>query len=96
VDRDRGYGGFTVTVAPARQSKWDGVAAFCREQGIDAGAVLAIGDGPNDVELLDHAAVAVVPADAHVEARARADHVVGLAAEGGWAEILDILEIDGR
>lgn len=91
VAADRQYGGFTVTVAPSGGSKWDGVEAFCDERGIDTDAVLAIGDGPNDVELLNHAAVAVVPEDAHPTARAAADHVVGRAEHGGWADILELL-----
>lgn len=41
VDRDRGYGGWAVTVAPRAQSKWDGVAAFCALHGLDPNA----GDG---------------------------------------------------
>ncbi len=94
VDRDRQYRGYTVTVAPRSQSKWDGVAAFCSRHGLDAGAVMAIGDGPNDLELLDNAAISVVPSDAHADARAHADHVVGCAADGGWADILDILGIE--
>ena len=93
VDRDRHYGGFAVTVAPLTQSKWDGVAAFCCLHELDAGAVLAVGDGPNDVALLQNAAVAVVPEDAHASARAHADHVVGAARDGGWAEILDLIGI---
>jgi hydroxymethylpyrimidine pyrophosphatase-like HAD family hydrolase len=88
---DRQYGGYTVTVAPATASKWDGVRAFCAEWGIDDGAVLAIGDGPNDAELLANAAVAVVPDDAHPIARSLADHVVGRAVDGGWADLLDLL-----
>lgn len=93
VDHDRGYGGFSVTVAPLSQSKWDGVAAFCRLHDIDATAVLAIGDGPNDVELLRNAAIAVVPEDAHPSARRLAHHVVGLARDGGWADILDLVGV---
>jgi hydroxymethylpyrimidine pyrophosphatase-like HAD family hydrolase len=54
---------------------------------------MAIGDGPNDIELLANAAVAVVPGDAHPAARLLADHVVGRAADGGWADILEILGI---
>lgn len=84
-------GGMTITVAPPELSKWDGVVAYCAHRGLDAGAVLAIGDGPNDLELLDGAAIAVVPADGHVEALARADHVVPAAADGGWADLLDHL-----
>lgn len=93
VDRDRGYGGWAVTVAPRAQSKWDGVAAFCALHGLDARAVMAIGDGPNDAELLENAAIAVVPDDAHPAAQRHADHVVGAAREGGWADILHLLDL---
>ncbi|MGY6501940.1 MAG: HAD family hydrolase [Acidimicrobiales bacterium] len=84
-------GGMTLTVAPPELSKWDGVVAFCTHRGLDPAAVLAIGDGPNDLELLDGAAVAIVPADGHVDALARADHVVPPALDGGWADLLDHL-----
>ena len=93
VDRDRHYGGYAVTVAPKAQSKWDGVAAFCALHGLDPNAVMAIGDGPNDAQLLENAAIAVVPDDAHPDARWHADHVVGSARDGGWADILHLLDI---
>lgn len=91
VAPDRQYGGASVTVAPPTGSKWDGIEAFCRSNGIDAGAVLVLGDGPNDIEMLDAAAVAVVPEDGHPAALDRADHVIGRAADGGWADVLDLL-----
>lgn len=91
VAPDRTYGGHAVTVAPAGDSKWDGIEAFCDQRGLDPGRVLAIGDGPNDVEMLDAAAVAVVPADGHPSALALADHVCARAHDGGWAELIDLL-----
>jgi HAD superfamily hydrolase (TIGR01484 family) len=92
VSSERQYGGgLTVTVAPPGLSKWDGVVAFCERTGLDATKVLAMGDGPNDLELLDGAAVAVVMADGHPDALARADHVLPRSAEGGWAKVLDLL-----
>ena len=81
----------SLTVTQPGISKWEGVAAWCRHAGIDPGAVLAIGDGPNDIELLEAAAVAVAPAGSHHSALALPDHVVGPAAEGGWAGLLDIV-----
>jgi HAD superfamily hydrolase (TIGR01484 family) len=93
VDRDRQYGGYSLTVAPSAQSKWDGVLAFCSSRDLDSTAVLAIGDGPNDADLLANAAIAVVPSDAHPAARAHAHHVVGAAVDGGWADILDLLDV---
>lgn len=92
VTRDREYGGSGITVVPPNLSKWMGVETLCARMGLDAGAVLAIGDGPNDVELLTRAAVAAVPTDGHPAARACATHVIGRAADGGWAEILELLE----
>ena len=93
LDRSIDFEGFaSLTVAPRGQSKWDGVLAFCAENRLDPSRVLALADGPNDIELLDNAAVALVPKVAHPEATTRADHVVPAAAEGGWAHVLDHLD----
>lgn len=85
------YGGYCLTVAGPGMSKWDGVLAFCAMRGIDPGTVLAIGDGPNDTELLEAAAVAVVPEGAHESALALAHHVVAPTTQGGWADIATLL-----
>jgi hydroxymethylpyrimidine pyrophosphatase-like HAD family hydrolase len=85
------WGGFSCTVGPVGLSKWDGVVAYCEHAGIDPARVLAIGDGPNDVDLLEHAAVAVVPACGHDPALAVADHVVRRTRDGGWADVLDLV-----
>lgn len=90
-ERQYGGGSLTVTVAPPGLSKWDGIEAFCRHRGLDSSRVLAIGDGPNDLEMLEGAHTALVMADAHPAALARADHVVPRAADGGWARLLDHL-----
>ncbi|MGH9275334.1 MAG: HAD family hydrolase, partial [Acidimicrobiales bacterium] len=66
VDRSIDYAGYaSLTAAPKGQSKWDGVAAFCANRGLDSDRVLALADGPNDIELLTNAAVRLVPAVAH-------------------------------
>jgi hydroxymethylpyrimidine pyrophosphatase-like HAD family hydrolase len=88
---DAHWGGWTLTVAPPGLSKWAGVLAFCARADIDAARVLAVGDGPNDHELLTHAAIAVVPDDASPGALALADHVVPSPTEGGWGEIVGLL-----
>jgi hydroxymethylpyrimidine pyrophosphatase-like HAD family hydrolase len=88
---DSQWGGDTLTVAPPGLSKWAGVLAYCELAGLDAGRVLAIGDGPNDTELLTHAAIAVVPESAFTEALAIADRLVPPPDQGGWAHILDLV-----
>jgi HAD superfamily hydrolase (TIGR01484 family) len=85
------YGGHSCTATPAGLSKWVGVVAFCTRAGLDPTRVLAIGDGPNDRELLAGAAIAVAPADGHPDAVGNADHLVGSPRVGGWAEILDLV-----
>jgi hydroxymethylpyrimidine pyrophosphatase-like HAD family hydrolase len=92
LDRSLDYAGMaSLTVAPLGQSKWDGVLAFCASRGLRSDRVLAVADGPNDLELLTHAAVSAVPAVAHPAALERADHVIPAAADGGWAAVLALL-----
>jgi hydroxymethylpyrimidine pyrophosphatase-like HAD family hydrolase len=92
LDRSLDFGGYaSMTAAPKGQSKWDGVAAFCATRGQDPSRVLALADGPNDIELLTSAAVSLVPAVAHPAALDLADHVIPAAADGGWAAVLDHL-----
>jgi hydroxymethylpyrimidine pyrophosphatase-like HAD family hydrolase len=91
LDDDRTFGGSTLTVSPRGLSKWAGVVAYCARAGLDPADAIAIGDGPNDRELLTHAAVAVVPSDGSADALALADHVVPPAAEGGWARVLELV-----
>jgi hypothetical protein len=81
------YGGSTIQVRPPGVSKWSGVLAYCATQGIDPRRVLAVGDGANDLELLDGAAVACVVATAPPAVLARADHLIGPPASGGWAAV---------
>jgi hypothetical protein len=85
------YGGSTLQVRPPKVSKWSGVLAFCADQGLDPDRILAVGDGANDLELLEGAAVACAVATATPAVLARADHVIGPPASGGWAAVLDMV-----
>jgi hydroxymethylpyrimidine pyrophosphatase-like HAD family hydrolase len=91
IVHDLVYGGCTLQVRPPGISKWSGVLAFCAERGIDPGRILAVGDGANDVELLEGAAIACAVATAAPAALARADHVIDPPATGGWAAVLDLV-----
>ena len=75
---------------PPRISKWSGVLAYCADQGIDPGRVLAVGDGANDLELLESAAVACAVDTATPAVLARADHVIGPPDRGGWAAVVEL------
>lgn len=92
VDRSIDFPGMaSLTVAPLGQSKWDGVLAYCRQQQLDPTRVLAVADGPNDLELLANAAIRAVPEVAHADALALATHVIPGAQDAGWADILTLL-----
>lgn len=85
---DATFDAYTITVGAPGVDKWRGVQAFCARHGIDERAVLAIGDGLNDLELLDAATVAVAIDGADERVTARADHLVGGPNTGGWADLL--------
>jgi hydroxymethylpyrimidine pyrophosphatase-like HAD family hydrolase len=91
VTRDVIVGGVTLTVRPPGINKWQGVLAWCADQGLDAGRVLAVGDGQNDLELLAAARVACVVEDGCEDALALADHVLGPADSGGWSAVCGLL-----
>ncbi len=92
VDRSIDFPGMaSLTAAPKHQSKWDGVLSFCAARGLDSTKVLAVADGPNDLELLGNAALRAVPAVAHPRALELATTVIPSAQDGGWAEILTLL-----
>jgi hydroxymethylpyrimidine pyrophosphatase-like HAD family hydrolase len=91
ISPDLGYGGYTFSVRPLGVSKWNGVLAFCRSRGLDPTGVLAVGDGENDVELLQSAAVACAVADGCDAVLQLAHHRLAPAHEGGWHTILRLL-----
>lgn len=90
VTRDVLHGGATLMIHVQGVTKWAGVEAWCRDQGLASERVLAVGDGENDLELLSGAAVACVVRDGCDAALALADHVIEPAADGGWSAVLDL------
>jgi hydroxymethylpyrimidine pyrophosphatase-like HAD family hydrolase len=92
LDRSIDHPGLAaMTVAPRGQSKWDGVVAYCAAHGIDSTRVMAVADGPNDIELLTNAAVRVVPKVAHESALALATQIIPSVQDAGWSEVPSLL-----
>ena len=48
----RRFGQWGIVVGPPGVTKWSGVRAYCEREGIDRTEVLAVGDGDNDVAML--------------------------------------------
>ena len=89
---DRQYGGFTISVRPYGVNKWTAVEAFIARRGITDGAVLAIGDGENDLELLTNADVSCAVAGACQAVLNVGTYNVGPPDQGGWAAIMDLVQ----
>ncbi|HZP14204.1 MAG TPA: HAD family hydrolase [Nocardioides sp.] len=79
--------GFTawMDIAAAGVTKASGLAYVCQELGVEAADVLAIGDGRNDVEMLQWAGRGVAMGNALPEAIAAADAVTETCEDDGVA-----------
>jgi Cof subfamily protein (haloacid dehalogenase superfamily) len=84
-------GPWTVEISAAGVSKAVALAELCEELGIDRTAVVAFGDYPNDVPMLEWAGHAVAVANAHPDVLAVADEVTASNEEDGVALVLERL-----
>ena len=72
-------------------SKAAALAELCAELGIEATEVVAFGDYPNDLPMLEWAGYAVAVANAHPDVLAAADEVTASNADDGVAVVLERL-----
>ena len=74
---------------PPGISKGSALCVVLDALGVEAGEVIAVGDGWNDVEMIEAAGLGVAMASAPDGVRARADHVCGGADEEGFRDVLE-------
>lgn len=84
-------GAALVEIAAAGVTKASAIAGLCEELGVAASEVVAFGDMPNDVPLLEWAGRGVAVANAHPDALAAADEVTPSNDEDGVAVVLERL-----
>ena len=84
------YGGSRLTVSPPGISKVSGVEAFCRWRGHNVDFA-AIGDGVNDLELLEAASISIAVAGSYASQVADADHIIPPPEQSGWATVPQLL-----
>ncbi|MFL6557685.1 MAG: HAD family hydrolase [Bacillus sp. (in: firmicutes)] len=75
-------------VAP-NVSKWSAIKSLLRAYRISPNEVVAIGDGPNDIEMLRHVGTGVAMGNASEEVKAAADFVTGHHENDGLAEFIE-------
>ncbi|MEY2195602.1 HAD family hydrolase [Neobacillus sp. BF23-41] len=79
--------GFEI-VAP-NVSKWSAIKSLLRAYRISPNEVVAIGDGPNDIEMLRHVGTGVAMGNASEEVKTAADFVTGHHENDGLAEFIE-------
>lgn len=79
---------YMVEILPPGASKGDGLRRVLAHLQVDPAQVMAIGDGENDVEMLEIAGVGVAMGNAMPAARQVADVVTGTNDEDGVAQAL--------
>lgn len=84
-------GDFGIMVQSRHADKAYGLDVYCERHGLDRNAIVAVGDGFNDLAMLQSAAIAIVPSNAPDEVQALADHIVAPNEDGGWEEVRSIL-----
>ncbi|MTI80511.1 MAG: HAD family phosphatase [Firmicutes bacterium] len=72
-----------------RATKGHALAMLAERYGVEQKQVMAIGDGYNDVEMLDYAGLGVVVGNAREEIKKLADHVAPSNDEDGVADTLE-------
>jgi len=85
---------FVEIISPVA-GKGRAVRQICERLGLGMAEVLAIGDAPNDIDLLTMAGFAVAVAGSRPEVVAAADVLCGPPQEGGVADVLRSLGLAG-
>lgn len=84
-------GGHGIMIQAHGIHKQTGIDAWCRHSGIDVSRIAVVGDGHNDIEMLEAAKIAIVPDNAPPEIIELADVVIPPNEAGGWEQIPEIL-----
>ncbi len=78
-----------VEISASGVTKASALAGLCASLGIAASDVVAFGDMPNDIPMLEWAGTSYAVANAHESVLAVADHVAPPCAEEGVAQVLE-------
>ncbi|MGH3330604.1 MAG: HAD family hydrolase [Nocardioidaceae bacterium] len=83
--------GALVEISAAGVSKASTLALLCEELGVEPSQVLAFGDMPNDLPMLEWAGTSYAMANAHPLVRELADHIAPSNEDDGVAAVLEEL-----
>eukprot|EP00908_Phaeocystis_cordata_P022463 Transcript_488.p2 GENE.Transcript_488~~Transcript_488.p2 ORF type:complete len:295 (-),score=62.49 Transcript_488:52-936(-) len=83
-----------LEIVPTTATKATACAALLERWGLSWEQALAIGDGSNDLPMLQVAGTSVAMGNAGEGVKAAAQHIVGTNAEDGWVEAMERLVLD--
>jgi Cof subfamily protein (haloacid dehalogenase superfamily) len=81
--------GWYCEILPADVCKWQGLSALARARKLDPDAICAVGDGENDLSMVQAAGVGVAMANAHAALLEVADWVTGRHDEDGLVAVVE-------
>ncbi|WP_226900534.1 HAD-IIB family hydrolase [Nonomuraea phyllanthi] len=79
-----------LEVLPEGTSKGVALRELARGAGVPLAEVAAIGDNPNDTDMITVAGLGAAPVDGHPDVRSSADVVVRACADGAVADLVDL------
>lgn len=85
-----------VEISAQGVTKATALAELCSDLDVAQDDVVAFGDMPNDLAMLDWAGTSYAVGDAHPDVLAAVDHVVAASAHDGVAQAIERLVDGGR
>lgn len=79
-----------LEVLPEGATKGTALRALAAARGVPLEQVAAVGDNPNDIDMITAAGLGVAVGDGHPDVRAAADVVVGACADGAVADVVEL------
>ncbi|KAI8334712.1 HAD-like domain-containing protein [Chlamydoabsidia padenii] len=80
---------YFIEIMATNVSKGTTLQSLCVEHDVDPDHVVAFGDMPNDIEMIQLAGLGVAMANAHEDTKKAADHITLSNMEEGVAEVLE-------
>jgi hypothetical protein len=88
---DQLFGDWTLSMRPNGISIQKGIEAWINHRGLKPKQIIVIGDGDNNIEILEFTDLAISETVGHDSVKVVADKITNAPEVGGWAAILDLI-----
>jgi Cof subfamily protein (haloacid dehalogenase superfamily) len=83
------FDSYLLEITPAGATKGEALARLAARLGVDRSAVIAVGDAPPDVGMIQYAGLGVAMGNASEDVKAAADYIAPSAEEDGVAHVVE-------